>query len=176
MSNKIHCFDKEFTGQIYRASSLRFEDGKVKDFKFGHNAIGGQKLIIIGTVDDYQLCLNVTSASNTEMYRQLKANNQIMELTVAQCKEIYKNPKPNTYIRLDHIILFNDIHSFLILTFRDELYKRFSEVSHLSTYNPMNLRNIEAVQTLPKCIIERFCEESKLAIAAFGVSYDKLAV
>ena len=162
--NRTDYYDDSVSGRIHHPSYLRFENGCLKAFKQGQSALGSQNLIIIGSIDDYQLCLNISSSENPNTVIKLGRENQIMRLTKQQTEEIYRKPRNNTYVRLDWVYLFKNIcGGFDVVSFINDLLAAFDRVSHLMVINPMNLKR-EEISELPKLLVNLICKESKAAI------------
>ena len=173
LSNEFDLYDGEVTGMVYHPQNLIFEGGHVKHFKHG-NAVLGQKIIAIGCLNDFCFCLNITSSIDGYVV-QLKKTGQLFELSYRQAGELYRAPKSKSFIRLDKVHVFRDIHSFETISFADELYTAFSRVSHLVLVNPMNLKDASDLRSLPLKMVEKFCDISKVKlIDKFGITYEEL--
>lgn len=61
MNDLSNIYNDDLTGIIHHTQNLVFEDGILKNFKVGHALLQGQKVIVIGNIDLWCFCLNVTS-------------------------------------------------------------------------------------------------------------------
>ena len=172
MLNRTNYYDDSVSGRIHHPEYLRFENGCLKKFKQGQSVLGSQNLIIIGAIDDYELCLNVSSSENVNTLKKLMSSGQIMILSRQQTEEIYRKPRDKTYIRLDHVYLFRNAYGFDVISFIEDLIMRFDNVTHLAKINPMNLKK-EDISALPQSLQKEICEESRLAIQRIhGIRFD----
>ena len=166
--------NKAYNGTTCHLENLIFENAFVKPFKIGQAILGGQKVIIIGCRDNFQFCLNVTSAIDGYI-ETLKDKWQVFSLTLRQARELYKEPKQNTVVRLDNIYIFKELYGFSTVSFTDQLIGAFLRVEDMAYFNPMNLRRVEDLYELPKIIIDKFHPVSQAKLVdKYGITYETL--